>query len=294
MPWGSFGWSAVAIGDVTPDAGNEIVAVSETPEAQVRVMSFSAGVGGVVKDVAMAFWEPFDKAPWTDVAVGNIDSVSGNEIVTVANDGKVDVFSYQATGWQPAPGGWYYGGFLDLVHNGRRVKDPTERWSAVAIGTPGDLDGDGYWVCEGDCDDNDAGINPGAAEVPDCIDNDCDGVVDEGDVSGPTGNISVSPAYIWPPNHEMVNITVTPDITDANLDTVAITSITSDEPDNGLGDGDTTGDTAITGDLTGAVRAERSGKGDGRTYTVTVTATDCAGNETDFTATVEVPHDRGK
>ncbi len=43
-----------------------------------------------------------------------------------------------------------------------------------------DDDGDGYTVADGDCDDADAGVNPGAAESCNGVDDDCDGEVDEG------------------------------------------------------------------------------------------------------------------
>ena len=43
-----------------------------------------------------------------------------------------------------------------------------------------DNDGDGYTENQGDCDDTNASINPGATEIQDGIDNDCDGQIDEG------------------------------------------------------------------------------------------------------------------
>lgn len=45
---------------------------------------------------------------------------------------------------------------------------------------PGDADGDGYTVADGDCNDNDCAINPGAFDIPaDGIDQDCSGTVDD-------------------------------------------------------------------------------------------------------------------
>lgn len=43
---------------------------------------------------------------------------------------------------------------------------------------PCDGDGDGFSTAEGDCDDGDPGIHPGATEVLNGVDDDCDGVVD--------------------------------------------------------------------------------------------------------------------
>jgi hypothetical protein len=64
---------------------------------------------------------------------------------------------------------------------------------------------------------------------------------------------------------------------------------------NDIGDGNTSPDWEITGDHTVNLRAERSGANKaGRIYTITVQATDAAGNRSDSkTAKVTVPHDKG-
>ena len=49
----------------------------------------------------------------------------------------------------------------------------------------GDEDGDGYTTDDGDCDDTNPAVHPGATEVcEDLIDNDCDQLVDEPDCTG--------------------------------------------------------------------------------------------------------------
>ena len=50
----------------------------------------------------------------------------------------------------------------------------------------GDNDGDGFTVAGGDCNDNNSAIFPGAAEVCDSVDNDCNGDIDDDD-AGVTG-----------------------------------------------------------------------------------------------------------
>ncbi|MCB9745067.1 MAG: hypothetical protein H6740_20935 [Alphaproteobacteria bacterium] len=56
---------------------------------------------------------------------------------------------------------------------------PGDKIDSADTGT--DADADGFFVGE-DCNDDDAAINPGAAEIcDDGIDNDCDELIDDAD-----------------------------------------------------------------------------------------------------------------
>lgn len=108
--------------------------------------------------------------------------------------------------------------------------------------------------------------------------------------------VALSPTELWPPNHQMVNVAAevsAQDTCDAGDVLIALISIISSEPENGLGDGDTAPDIADAelgiGDLEFALRAERSGHGAGRVYDVIYSATDDAGNTTEASAAVRIP-----
>lgn len=106
---------------------------------------------------------------------------------------------------------------------------------------------------------------------------------------------AASPSLLWPPNHKLRVVEVV-GVTDPDGDpvTIVITGVTQDEPLNGLGDGDTSPD-AAAGPSPSSVqlRAERSGKGDGRVYRISFTATDSKGASCSGTVLVGVPHDQG-
>ncbi|MDP1570758.1 MAG: lamin tail domain-containing protein [Vicinamibacterales bacterium] len=104
-----------------------------------------------------------------------------------------------------------------------------------------------------------------------------------------------SATMLWPPNHQMVPITLTVSATD-NRSTVtcAVTGVSSNEPVLGPGAGQTSPDWIIDGALRVSLRAERQGGGSGRIYTVTVACDDAAGNTTATHTTVTVPHSQGR
>jgi predicted extracellular nuclease len=107
----------------------------------------------------------------------------------------------------------------------------------------------------------------------------------------PSATASVTPDVLWPPNHKYVTVTATVDAS-SDTSTITLLSVTSNEPDSGLGNGDKANDIVIIDDFTFKLRAERSGGGDGRIYTITYQVTNVCGNSTIVTTTVTVPHNQ--
>src|SRR5262245_2000250 len=128
----------------------------------------------------------------------------------------------------------------------------------------------------------------------------CAATVRVRDSTAPEFEVALDAVQLWPPDHRLVPITVRAAVTDG-CDTEAgfvLTSIASSEPDEGLGSGDLEGDVQGvelgTPDTEFLLRAERAGKGAGRTYTIVYTASDRSGNIVVREVTVRVAHDRSR
>jgi uncharacterized repeat protein (TIGR01451 family) len=107
---------------------------------------------------------------------------------------------------------------------------------------------------------------------------------------------TADPSVLWPPNHRMVNVTVSYDVTDnCPLPFGSCTlSVTSNEPVLAHGSGHTSPDWIVVDDHHVLLRAERQGNGNGRIYTTTITCTDSGGNSSDEQVEVVVPHNRSR
>jgi len=118
------------------------------------------------------------------------------------------------------------------------------------------------------------------------------------DSTAPVILVSLTPRTLWPPNHRLVPVTATVEASDLCTGVVVmLSSVSSNEADDGEGDGNTINDIQNaevgTADLELRLRAERAGGGNGRVYTATYTASDGMGNTSSATGYASVPHDLG-
>ena len=103
--------------------------------------------------------------------------------------------------------------------------------------------------------------------------------------------LAASPTELKTPNHKMAPISLSPTLGGVcGTATCRVVAVTSNEPANGTGDGDTSPDWSFGSGLSMSVRSERDGTGSGRVYTITVECTDDGGGVQRRTVTVSVPH----
>ena len=127
----------------------------------------------------------------------------------------------------------------------------------------------------------------------------CSFTVTVKDIEPPVITTNGQTITLWSPDHKYATVKVTDLVASASdscdasvsLDSVRIAGVTSDEPNNSGGDGNTTADIVIATDCKSVeLRSERMGNRNGRVYTITFTVTDASGNTSTATAIVTVPH----
>lgn len=100
--------------------------------------------------------------------------------------------------------------------------------------------------------------------------------------------LTASPASLWPPNHALVRVGLTAQVSEAAdpRPRTHILSVSSNRPDDRAGR-----DWIITGDLTLSLRAKRSRGGAEHLYTITVESRDASGNASTKAVVVAVSRD---
>ena len=193
------------------------------------------------------------------------------------------------------------GDACDNDKDGDGVADASDNCVTTSNPRQEDADQDGRGdVCDADIDNDgvlNANDNCPTTANPRQEDSDRNGIGDacERNSAPDCSGAYASEAMLWPPNHQFVPIDVL-GVTDANGDplTIQIDGVSQDEPVSGIGDGDASPDAIGVHTSNLQLRAERSGTGNGRVYSVAFTATDGRGGACRERLLITVPLNRGR
>jgi len=114
------------------------------------------------------------------------------------------------------------------------------------------------------------------------------------DKTPPVLTCAATPAVVWPPNGQMVPVSISVNVVDALSGAAGFSLLSYAVNDPDAGPNAVTGFTVGAPSSSGLVTALRRGNGDARTYTFTYGGLDVAGLSGSCTATVVVPHDSGQ
>lgn len=120
------------------------------------------------------------------------------------------------------------------------------------------------------------------------------------DLTPPIVECRAAPSELWPPNRRMIPVVVAMTFTDelSGPATYSLTTLKCIAIRTGLGVADLMNDVEGfelgTSETSGALRAKRASKGQGRVYTLGYTGLDIADNAATCSTTVNVPHNRGR
>lgn len=119
------------------------------------------------------------------------------------------------------------------------------------------------------------------------------------DTTPPEISYTIENKSLWPPNNKMklaISDIAAEDNVSGQVEPSVSVESNESSPSQGRGNNRSNWELIDNGDGTYdlELRAQRNGNGTGREYTVTITATDEAGNTATETAEITVPHDQGK
>ena len=191
------------IGDVDGDGFDDLAICAVEPEGEGLVFVYPGSPAGLDQSAARSLDHPQWPSPEDLNWCGDVDGFGD-----VDGDGQDDFWirwgglhllyfgdeansPFEVLGdtvevWAQPIGDVNGDGHADM---GQWVPGSSPEWNAtitVYYGACRDRDGDGHCV-DIDCDDDEDAVNPGASEVQNGVDDDCDGLVDESESTEDTG-----------------------------------------------------------------------------------------------------------